>query len=430
MAPHLAKRFAAFFFACSASLLCATEPIDDALTAYEHGDYAKAETLLRPLADQGDTRAQFNLWAIYANRHGAGANTAEAIQWLRKSADGGYASAQYSLGELYENGRGVPKDLVDAARWYNKAAGQGNVQAEFRLAIMYETGAGVTQDIPQAMHWLRSAADQGSLEAQTQLGRRYIEGRGVPKDAVAGVEWLRKAAAHGYPPAQVYVGVAYEQGIGVATDLSEAVTWYRKAAEQGLAGAQRFLADMYAQGRGTSRDLNEAIKWYEKAANQGDKYSLTRLDSARAALRGEKNEQGPPAAVVVNAKPGDRYALVLKEVFPGQQTWKGYFIVGQPDVAHPGAFSIAELTVSIGTCKVVNECTYSTPKTAGIFFPSGKRIESGNGEKPPIAHYSALDTEGKFLGDFSISGEEWGAYNTREPRFARNGSVSLEAAVP
>jgi hypothetical protein len=36
-------------------------PFEDAVAAYKHGDYATALRLLRPLAEQGNARAQFNL---------------------------------------------------------------------------------------------------------------------------------------------------------------------------------------------------------------------------------------------------------------------------------------------------------------------------------------------------------------------------------
>jgi TPR repeat protein len=35
--------------------------LDDGVAAYQRGDYAKAMRLLRPLADQGNPDAQFNL---------------------------------------------------------------------------------------------------------------------------------------------------------------------------------------------------------------------------------------------------------------------------------------------------------------------------------------------------------------------------------
>ena len=58
--------------------------------AYNRGDYATALKEWRPLAEQGD------------------------------------ALAQYNLGVMYFMGQGVPQDVVQAHLWLNLAAAQGN----------------------------------------------------------------------------------------------------------------------------------------------------------------------------------------------------------------------------------------------------------------------------------------------------------------
>src|SRR6476659_8327251 len=42
-------------------------PLEDGEAAFKRGDYATALRLWRPLANQGDARAQYYLGAIYAN---------------------------------------------------------------------------------------------------------------------------------------------------------------------------------------------------------------------------------------------------------------------------------------------------------------------------------------------------------------------------
>ena len=53
---------------------------DDALAAYERGDYATALQEFRPLAEQGDAKAQFNLGFMYDNGKGVPENDAEAAK--------------------------------------------------------------------------------------------------------------------------------------------------------------------------------------------------------------------------------------------------------------------------------------------------------------------------------------------------------------
>ncbi len=45
-------------------------PFEDGVAAYKRGDYATALRLWRPLAEQGDADAQFNLGLMYANGEG------------------------------------------------------------------------------------------------------------------------------------------------------------------------------------------------------------------------------------------------------------------------------------------------------------------------------------------------------------------------
>ncbi len=45
-------------------------PLEDATAAYQHGDYATALRLSRPLAEQGHARAQITLGTMYAEGKG------------------------------------------------------------------------------------------------------------------------------------------------------------------------------------------------------------------------------------------------------------------------------------------------------------------------------------------------------------------------
>jgi len=85
---------------------------DDALAAYEKGDYKTAMRLLKPLAEQGFALAQFNLGFMYESGHGVPEDDKQAVKWYRLAAEQGYASAQSNLGVMYGNGNGVPEDNV------------------------------------------------------------------------------------------------------------------------------------------------------------------------------------------------------------------------------------------------------------------------------------------------------------------------------
>lgn len=97
--------------------------IDDGQAAYNAGDYATALRLWRPLAEQGNARAQNNLGVMYENGKGVAQDINEAVRWYRLAAVQGYSGAQYDLGLAYAIGRGgVRRDPVRAYMWFSLAA--------------------------------------------------------------------------------------------------------------------------------------------------------------------------------------------------------------------------------------------------------------------------------------------------------------------
>ncbi len=111
---------------CAGFTLGLTAPagagFDEGLAAHDRGDYATALREWRPLAEQGNAKAQSDLGWMYSKGLGVPQDYAEAVQWYRKAAEKGDAFAQNNLGAMYGNGQGVPQDYVQAHKWYNLAA--------------------------------------------------------------------------------------------------------------------------------------------------------------------------------------------------------------------------------------------------------------------------------------------------------------------
>ncbi len=104
---------------CAGFTLGLTAPawagLDEGVAAYKRGDYASALREWRPLAKQGNAKAQYNLGVIYRKGQGVPQDDAEAVKLYRKAADQGDAVAQNNIGFMYDNGRGVPQDYAQAA---------------------------------------------------------------------------------------------------------------------------------------------------------------------------------------------------------------------------------------------------------------------------------------------------------------------------
>ena len=98
---------------------------NEGLAAVEAGDYATALRKWRPLAEQGNTYAQFYLGTIYERGHGVSQDYKEAVKWYRKAAEQGPVEAQNNLGIMYRDGLVVPQDYVQAHKWFYIAGTNG-----------------------------------------------------------------------------------------------------------------------------------------------------------------------------------------------------------------------------------------------------------------------------------------------------------------
>lgn len=165
---------------------------DEGWAAYEQGDYEMALQEWRPLAEQGDADAQYNLGVMYQYGRGVAEDPAEAATWYRKAAEQGDAGAQYNLGVMYVEGQGVAQDYDEAVAWYRKAAEQGDAFAMVNLAAMYSYGKGVPRDYVRTHMWTSLAASrlpQGE-ERDLALGYRAFAESRMTSDQVAEAERL------------------------------------------------------------------------------------------------------------------------------------------------------------------------------------------------------------------------------------------------
>ncbi len=236
------------------------------LAAYERGDYASALEKWRPLAEQGNVHAAFNLGVMYEKGRGVAQSWPEAAKWYRRAAEKGMDRAQFNLGNSYRYARGIPQDFLRAVKWYRKSAEQGYFQAQTNLGVMYRYGQGVPQDYAEAIKWYRKAADQNDATAQHNVGLMYGKGHGVPQDDTEAVKWYRKAANQGYAQAQANLGRLYMKGQGVQKDYVQALNWFRKATAQGNVSALNDYAWFLATSKEPKfRDGEKAVALALKA---------------------------------------------------------------------------------------------------------------------------------------------------------------------
>ncbi|MEA3001231.1 MAG: uncharacterized protein QOH81_19 [Sphingomonadales bacterium] len=159
LGSYLVAASAVAAFALTAS--AAQADVKTGVDAWQRGDFAAAVAEWRPLADRGDS------------------------------------DAQYNLGQAYKMGRGVPADLRIAQTWYEKAAQQGHPQAAANLGlILFQNG-----DKQRAIPWLKMAADADDPRAEYVLGTALFNGDVAGKDWPRAYALMSRAAAQGFPPA-------------------------------------------------------------------------------------------------------------------------------------------------------------------------------------------------------------------------------------
>lgn len=156
----------------------------------------------------------------------------EASAPIRTLAERGDSAAQFDMGARYAEGRGVPRDPKLSAEWFEKAATQGLAPAQYRLGSIYEKGVGVERSYTQAREWYRRAAEAGNARSMHNLAVLLAEGGDAKPDYAAAAEWFQKAAEHGVRDSQYNLAILFARGLGVPQSLPRSYQWFA-AAEQG-----------------------------------------------------------------------------------------------------------------------------------------------------------------------------------------------------
>ena len=165
----------------------------------------------------------------------------KAFECFKQSANQGYTKAQYQLCVCYDEGIGVRKNIAEAARWCEMAAYGGYDKAQSEIGYCYEYGHGVVRNTKEAVRWYRIAAEQGNIEAKNNLAFCYQKGRGTAKNVSEAIRLYKEASDAGHASAQYNLGFCYWYGEGVAVDKTKAVELFRESARRGNARAEQMM---------------------------------------------------------------------------------------------------------------------------------------------------------------------------------------------
>jgi TPR repeat protein len=101
-------------------------PFEDGMTAYNRGDYMPAIRLFRPLAEQGNARAQHLIGVMYHKGEGVARNSVRAFAWFSLAAAHGDRDAQAKLREVSQT---MTPDELSQARDMAQACETSNYRS-------------------------------------------------------------------------------------------------------------------------------------------------------------------------------------------------------------------------------------------------------------------------------------------------------------
>lgn len=101
-------------------------PWEDGMASYNRGDYAPAIRLFRPLAEQGDPKAQSVLGVMYRRGQGVTRNSVRAFMWFSFAAARGDAKAKAGLRDVSQT---MTREEISQAREMAEACEASNYRS-------------------------------------------------------------------------------------------------------------------------------------------------------------------------------------------------------------------------------------------------------------------------------------------------------------
>lgn len=148
--------------------------LEEAIAAYDAGDYEKAYALFLPLAEAGDAEAQYSIGFMLARGEGVPENEADGIVWLEKAVAQGHVKASFIIGLLYTNGSQTPENRELAVLYFERAARRCHSDAAAALGIELLIEKTPPGQKVEAFAWLYVSLAWGSLDGQSSLGAAYL----------------------------------------------------------------------------------------------------------------------------------------------------------------------------------------------------------------------------------------------------------------
>jgi TPR repeat protein len=303
--------------------------MNEAESAFEHGDAARARALMEQAAATGQPDA-LNGYAVYVARGiGGEPDPKRAEKLVEQAAAAGSIGAKLNLalngidsddladqrravallGDLHANppddkgkdavrmfaagglaraylfGIAVDKDVARGVDLLEEADASAEAEPKvlYLLGRAFESGwGGRAPDSVKSYLYFMRAAQKDHAPSQWKVGMRLLNLSGVERDEREAYRWVRMSGEAGYLNGEISTAVMLALGQGVAENDAEARTWYERAAQQNSAHALRGLGFMLLTGEGGARDPARGLAYVQLAADAGDENAVNGLDWSRS----------------------------------------------------------------------------------------------------------------------------------------------------
>uniref|UniRef100_A0A3B4EVC6 DAP3 binding cell death enhancer 1 n=1 Tax=Pundamilia nyererei TaxID=303518 RepID=A0A3B4EVC6_9CICH len=179
-------------------------------------------------------------------------NHQEAFTCFLAAAQQGYSKAQFNVAVCYEKGRGVRKNKEKALHYYRQAAASGHRQAQYRCAKLLLTSRGhqSPEELSTAIDLLEQAAAAGLTKVEVMIS--------FSQRTIVYLLELHVSFCSQDDTAQLFLGNCYESGFVVQQNLRTAIKFYKQAARAGNKQAERLLRPPNGTYKSVLRSIHSA----------------------------------------------------------------------------------------------------------------------------------------------------------------------------
>jgi uncharacterized protein len=261
------------------------ENLEKGIAAYRQHKYDEALNLLLPIAESGNSEAQFRVGTIYDDGgYGVQQDDEKACIWFKKAIAQDHILALAShllkdfVAERDHSYHVPPLEGIDSVKVTKQCvsnltglADNNDCEAILFLSMLLAFSSQIENDIQVAATYALKGAMLNDPDCMVMLGMLLSFIDDLEGNDLSIVEWNEKAYALGSRLACGNLGSVYLEGADVKRDTKKAFQFFEEAANEGSSSDALRAAECKAYGIGTSQSDDDAYKWFLFAAKNGER---------------------------------------------------------------------------------------------------------------------------------------------------------------